>query len=348
VTERNLLRTLRGEKLTPPPIWLMRQAGRYLPEYRAVRATTGSFLEFCYTPDKAAEVTLQPIRRFGFDAAIIFSDILVIPDALGHPVRFEEGRGPVLEPLSVNDLSGPSGLGHLRREAMPGHLAPVYEAIARTRADLPDETTLLGFAGAPWTLAAYMIEGAGSRDFGAAKTAWFASPDGFMRLVELLTDAVIDHLKAQLAAGADAVQVFDSWAGVLPEDAFRALSIGPMKKIRSALAVSHPEAPVIGFPRGAGVLYIDYVRETAVDAVSLDYTVPDRLARELQSICVTQGNIDPYALVAGGSSLRREVERVKALAAGGAHIVNLGHGIVPQTPPDHVAELVASVRAANG
>lgn len=342
--EKKLLKVLSGDQISPPPLWLMRQAGRYLAEYRAVRETTSSFLEFCYTPDKAAEVTLQPIRRFGFDGSIIFSDILVIPDKLGHGVRFEPGHGPVLDQLSLAQIRDPAGLDYLSLNGFQDRLRPVYDAIQQVRSQLPTQTTLLGFAGAPWTLAAYMIEGGGSRDFAAAKTAWFSDPKGFSRLVRLLTEAVILHLQAQIDAGADALQIFDSWAGVLPENAFHALSIAPMADIKSALKQSHPGVPLIGFPRGAGSLYPLYAQKTGIDAISLDYTVPDALARSLQDICVTQGNIDPYALVAGGLSLDQEITRVRDLAKNGAHIVNLGHGIVPQTPVDHVQHLIHKIR----
>ncbi|MHA1114046.1 MAG: uroporphyrinogen decarboxylase [Alphaproteobacteria bacterium] len=318
----------------------MRQAGRYLPEYRALRAKSGGFLDFCYTPDLAVEATLQPIRRFAMNAAILFSDILVVPDALGQGVRFEEGTGPVLDAIASIENLPPFNSDSFRR-----HLAPVYEAVAEIKTALPDRTALIGFAGAPWTLACYMIEGGGSRDFFQVKGRAFTDADGFAALIDLLTEAVIVHLTAQIEAGAEAVQIFDSWAGILPEDAFRRWCIAPARRIVSQLAKSHPEVPVIGFPRGAGAMYPDYARETGIAAASLDTTVPlDWAVREIAPHCVLQGNLDPLLLVAGGAPLRTAVERILATLGDRAFVFNLGHGVVPQTPPEHVAELTRLLR----
>ena len=335
-----LLQTLAGTRFPTPPIWLMRQAGRYLPEYRKVRATTRSFLEFCYTPDKAVEVTLQPIRRFGFDAAIIFSDILVIPDALGQKVWFAEGEGPKLEALT-----DPAQFGQLSRARLPEHLAPVYEAIRRTRAELPKETALLGFAGAPFTLACYMIEGAGSRDFAKVKAWAFAHPESFGLLIDLLTESVVDHLCLQIESGADAVQLFDSWAGVLPEEQLFRWSLEPLLRISQGVRARHPTVPIIAFPRGVGPAALMYRRPDAFSALSIDTNIGAHwAAQELQPKICVQGNLDPLMLVAGGAALEHEARRILGKLGSGSYVFNLGHGVVPQTPPDHVARLVEIVR----
>ena len=335
-----LLETLAGTRFPTPPIWLMRQAGRYLPEYRAVRATTRSFLEFCYTPDKAVEVTLQPVRRFGLDAAIIFSDILVVPDALGQKVWFEEGEGPKLEALT-----DPADFGRLTRARLPEKLAPVYEAIRRTRAELPKETALLGFAGAPFTLACYMIEGSGSRDFAKVKGWAYRHPDSFGILIDLLVDAVVDHLVNQIDAGADAVQLFDSWAGVLPEEQLFGWSLEPMVRIAHAVHARHPKTPIIAFPRAVGPATLMYRRNDAFAALSIDTGIGAHwAARELQPHICLQGNLDPMMLVAGGAALEREATRILDKLGHGPLVFNLGHGVVPQTPPEHVAQLVETVR----
>ena len=313
MSDGKFLQTLAGTHFPAPPIWLMRQAGRYLPEYRAVRATTRSFLEFCYTPAKAVEVTLQPIRRFGLDAAIIFSDILVVPDALGQKVWFEEGEGPKLEALT-----DPAQFDRLSRARLTDFLAPVYQAIREVRAELPRQTALLGFAGAPFTLACYMIEGSGSRDFAKVKAWAYRDPASFGRLIDLLVDAVVDHLCNQIEAGADAVQLFDSWAGVLPEDQLIGWSLEPMVRIAHGVRARHPKTPIIAFPRA--------------------------VAQELQPHICLQGNLDPIMLVAGGTALEREARRILDKLAHGPFVFNLGHGVVPQTPPDHVAQLVEIVR----
>jgi uroporphyrinogen decarboxylase len=335
-----LIRTLRGEVADCPPVWLMRQAGRYLPEYRELRARSGTFLDLCYTPEHACEVTLQPIRRFGFDAAILFSDILVIPDALGQKVAFKQGEGPVLEPLrSVDDID------RLDRGRVIDHLAPVFETVRLLRRELPENVALIGFAGAPWTVATYMVEGGSSRDFATVKAMAYGAPDDFDRLIALLADATADYLIAQADAGAEVLQLFDSWAGVLPDLAFVRWVIEPTKRIVARIRAVHPTIPLIGFPRGAGVMYLPYAAGTGVDAVSLDTAVPlDWAAHEVQTMVAVQGNLDPILLRAGGKALADGVRRIRRTFAGGPFVFNLGHGIVPDTPPEHVAELVAVLR----
>jgi uroporphyrinogen decarboxylase len=318
----------------------MRQAGRYLPEYRAVRAKAGSFLDLCYAPALAAEVTLQPIRRFDLDAAIIFSDILVVPQALGMALRFEEGEGPRLDP--VCDARAVATLGFGRFETI---LAPVYEAIGRVREALPRDKSLIGFAGAPWTLAAYAIEGQATREFQSARLWALKDPQGFSQFMDLLTQSVARHLIAQLRAGADAVQIFDSWAGVLSPELFASWVISPARRIVANVREAVPQARIIGFPRGAGSHYPCFAAETGVDGVSLDTTVvPEWAATQIPGSVTVQGNLDPLALVAGGAALERETRRILSAFRGRAHIFNLGHGIVPETPPEHVAKLVHLVR----
>jgi uroporphyrinogen decarboxylase len=340
VSTGKFLETLAGTRFPTPPIWLMRQAGRYLPEYRAVRATTRSFLEFCYTPDKAVEVTLQPLRRFGLDAAIIFSDILVIPDALGQKVWFEEGEGPKLAALT-----DPAEFGRLSRARLPEHLAPVYEAIRQVRAALPKETALLGFAGAPFTLACYMIEGGSSRDFAKVKGWAYSHPDSFGLLIDLLVEAIVDHLTYQIDAGADAVQLFDSWAGILPEEQLFSWSLEPMVRIAHAVRTRHPKTPIIAFPRAVGPATLMYRRPDAFTALSIDTGIGAHwAAQELQPHICVQGNLDPLMLVAGGVALEREATRILDKLGHGSFVFNLGHGVVPQTPPENVAQLVEIVR----
>jgi uroporphyrinogen decarboxylase len=340
VSGSKFLETLAGRRFATPPVWLMRQAGRYLPEYRAVRATTKSFLEFCYTPDKAVEVTLQPIRRFGFDAAIIFSDILVVPDALGQKVWFEEGEGPKLEALT-----DPAQFGKLSRARLGDFLAPVYAAIKQTRAALPKETALLGFAGAPFTLACYMIEGSGSKDFAKVKKWAYAHPESFGLLIDLLVDSVVDHLSNQVEAGADGVQLFDSWAGVLPEEQLFRWSLDPLVRIAKGLRERHPSIPIIAFPRAVGPAALMYRRPDSFTALSIDTGIGAHwAAKELQPHICVQGNLDPIMLVAGGAALEREATRILDKLGHGSFVFNLGHGVVPQTPPEHVAQLVEIVR----
>ena len=334
------LDTLAGTRFPTPPIWLMRQAGRYLPEYRAVRATTRSFFDLAYTPDKAVEVTLQPIKRFGLDAAIIFSDILVIPDALGQKVWFEVGEGPKLEALT-----DPAQFGQLSRARLAEHLAPVYQAITATRATLPKETALLGFAGAPFTLACYMIEGGSSRDFAKVKLWAYRHPDSFGLLIDLLVEAIVDHLANQVEAGADAVQLFDSWAGILPEEQLFGWSLEPMVRIAHGLRARHPKVPIIAFPRAVGPAMLMYRRPDAFSALSIDTGLGAHwAAKELQPHICLQGNLDPLMLVAGGAALEREATRILDKLGHGSFVFNLGHGVLQQTPPDHVAQLVEIVR----
>ena len=334
-----LLRVLQGEALDPPPVWLMRQAGRYLPEYRALRAKSGGFLEFCYSPAAAAEATLQPIRRFGLDAAILFSDILVVADGLGAKVEFREGEGPVLEPTTRETLKD------LKLERVRAHLSPVYETVKRVRAALEPGRALIGFAGAPWTVACYMAEGRGSRDFPAPKAWMWRDPGSFDALIGRLVEATVEHLAAQIEAGADCVQLFDSWAGILPDAEFQRYSIAPTVRIAKALKQRHPGVPIIGFPRGAGVMLLNYAREAGIDAIGLDYTVPLATGRSLQERIPVQGNLDPILLLAGGAPMTARIRDIRQSFAGKPHIFNLGHGVVPPTPPEHVAELVAAVRA---
>ena len=339
--DKKLIRTLKGETLTPPPIWLMRQAGRYLPEYRATRAQAKDFLDLCFTPDLAVEVTLQPIRRYGFDAAILFSDILVLPHALGQRVWFEEGAGPRLEPLrDAGDIARlcPGGLHD--------KLAPVYETLRRLRRELPQGTTLIGFAGAPWTVASYMIEGQTSRDFVIAKTWAYRAPEEFAELIDVLVASTSDYLIAQVEAGAEVLQLFDSWAGVWPEAALRRWCLEPAAAIVRRVKTAHPEVPIILFPRGAGLVYEVFATEAGAEGLSLDTTVPLTWARErLQGRVALQGNLDPLLLIAGGAALEAGVSKILETLGKGPLIFNLGHGITPQAPPEHVEQLVAQVRA---
>ena len=288
ISQPALLRVLQGETIDPPPVWLMRQAGRYLPEYRALRAKSDGFLEFCYTPAAAAEATLQPIRRFGFDGAILFSDILVVADGLGAKVEFREGEGPVLEPLT------PQSLKLLKLGRVRPHLAPVYETVKRVRDALEPQRALIGFAGAPWTLACYMCEGAASRDFAAPKAWMWSDPSSFGALINLLVGATVEHLSAQVEAGADCVQLFDSWAGILPDAEFRKYVIAPTARITKALKQRHAGLRIIGFPRGAGPMIDAYARESGVDGVGLDYTMPLETGRAVQQRLPVQGNLDPF------------------------------------------------------
>jgi uroporphyrinogen decarboxylase len=333
-----LLRALAGERVAPAPIWLMRQAGRYLPEYRALRAKAGGFLDLCFTPEYATEITLQPIRRFGFDAAILFSDILVIPWALGQPLRFEEGRGPVLEPIA------PDRLERLEREGVVERLAPVFETVRRVKSALPPSTALIGFAGAPWTVASYMIEGGGSKDFLKAKCWALGAPERFEQLIDILEEATIDYLSAQVEAGAEALQLFDSWAGVLSETELERWSIVPLRRIVEGVKARHPSVPVILFPRGAGLGYARFAQAAGADGLGLDTTVPLRFAAELQKQITVQGNLDPAALVTGGRALEEGIDRILSALEAGPFIFNLGHGVVPETPPEHVAGLIERIR----
>ena len=322
----------------------MRQAGRYLPEYREVRAQAGDFLELCHRPELAAEVTLQPVRRFNLNAAILFADILLLPEALGQPLSFREGEGPRLMPLrSATDVA------KLSLARTSEHLSSVMETVKRVKSELPASTALIGFAGAPWTVAAYMVEGRGDGVFASARKWAYQDPAGFQRLIDLLVASTIDYLRGQIAAGVDVVQLFDSWAGLLPASAFRRWCTEPVAAIVAALRATAPEVPVIAFPRGAATMLPAFVEATGVDAVSLDTAIsPVWAASAVQPQCAVQGNLDPLALVAGGETMATEAADILTAFAGGSHIFNLGHGIVPETPPDHVAELVELVRGGQG
>jgi uroporphyrinogen decarboxylase len=335
-----LLRVLNGERAFTPPIWLMRQAGRYLPEYRALRARAGGFLELCFDPKRAAEITLQPIRRFGFDAAILFSDILVVPHALGQSVTFAEGEGPRLDPLS-----DPAALSRLRSEIDHTALEPVYDTIGRVKRELPPAVALLGFCGAPWTLATYMIAGCGTVDQLPARLFAYRFRDAFAKLIDLLVEASASYLRRQIAAGVDAVQIFDTWAGILPAGEFEQWCIRPVARIVEKVRSEAPHAKIIGFPRGAGTELGRYLDAVAVDAVGLDWTIELGFARdEIQRRRPVQGNLDPVALLSGGAALDRSVQAILAAFSGGPFIFNLGHGVLPNTPLDHVERLIGLVR----
>ena len=338
----SLSKTLSGDAVWPPPLWLMRQAGRYLPEYRELRTRSGSFWKMCMTPAIAAEITLQPLRRFPLDAAIIFSDILVVPFALGRTVVFEESIGPSLQPVdSTEGLDQDEG-------AWTSRLAPVHEAIGLVRGQLDRDVALLGFAGAPWTLATYMAEGRGSQDQRAAKLWGYRAPREFEKLLSLLERCIARHLVAQLEAGATAVQIFDSWASGLPARKFDEWVIAPTRRIVAEVRGAVPGARIIGFPRGATLEgYARYASETGVDAISLDTAAPmDWAARTLAPDMAVQGNLDPLALVAGGPALDRAIDDILEAMRGKRLIFNLGHGVVPETPVDHVALLLERVRQA--
>ena len=344
---KNLLRVLNGEALEVPPVWLMRQAGRYLPEYRAVRARAGSFLELCYTPELAEEVTLQPIRRFRFDAAILFADILLVPHALGQELRFVEGEGPRLDPVA-----DAAALGRLKPvDEIDEVLEPVYATVARLARSLPDEVALIGFAGAPWTVASYMVAGRGTPDQGPARAWMYRDPEGFSRLIDLITEATVHYLDRQIEAGVEAVKLFDSWAGSLTPEMFVRFAIDPARRIVAALKARHPRVPVIGFPRGAGAMYPEFATATGVAAVALDSAVPLGWARRAMSPSgpgqpgvALQGNLDPMLMVTGGAALTQAVKGIVATMRGAPHIFNLGHGITPDADPAHVEQLLRAVR----
>jgi uroporphyrinogen decarboxylase len=334
-----LLDVLHGKRQAIPPVWLMRQAGRYLAEYRAIRQTVSSVLDLCFAPKLAAEVTLQPIRRFGFDAAILFSDILVVPHALGRRVQFAAGEGPQLEPL--NDAGT---IGKLA-EVDDSILAPIYETVRLVKAELPSNVTFLGFCGGPWTVATYMVAGRGTPDQAPARMFAYREPDAFARLIEILVRASTHYLIQQLRAGVDAVQIFDTWAGVLPTAEFERWCIAPTRQIVAGVRQQIPDAKIIGFPRGAGTSLPRYIQGTAVDAVGLDWMIDLAYAREnIQSQKPVQGNLDPLALRAGGGALDRGVDTIVKALAGGPFIFNLGHGILPDTPVAHVEQMLKRVR----
>ena len=333
-----MLRVLDAEALYPPPIWMMRQAGRYLPEYREVRKKAGGFLDLCYSPELAAEVTMQPIRRFGFDAAILFSDILVVPHALGRELTFSEGQGPLLEPIL------PEEAAVLSPAKFHVNLRPVYEAVSRVRAVLAPDKALLGFCGAPWTVATYMIAGHGTPDQAPARLFAYRHSEAFDAMLAMLADVSAEYLIGQLDAGADAVQIFDSWSGVLDEDMFLRACVRPVKRMVDKVRAARPQARIIGFPKGAGSLYDTYRRDTGVTALGLDWSVPTSQARCLQLQGPVQGNLDPMRLVAGGKALDEGVDRVLETLGKGPLIFNLGHGITPEAPIAHVDQMIARVR----
>lgn len=336
---QSVLAVLGGEAIDPPPIWLMRQAGRYLPEYREIRASVPSFLDLCLDPELATEVTLQPIRRFGFDASIVFSDILMTPFALGRNVRFVEGEGPRLDPIDQDGIAG------LAMGGVEAALSPVFQTVSRVRHALASDKALIGFCGAPWTVATYMVAGRGTPDQAPARMLASRRPDLFGRLIDRLVEASVISLVGQLRAGADLVQIFDSWAGVLNERDFGRWSIAPTKEIIRQVRDAVPGARIIGFPKGAGLRLERYARETGVDAIGLDWTVPLDFARDrLQPHVAVQGNLDPIVLLAGGDELDRAIDGLIEGLAAGRFIFNLGHGILPETPIAHVERLVGRVR----
>jgi uroporphyrinogen decarboxylase len=341
--EKPFLRALNGESADVPPIWLMRQAGRYLPEYRAIRSTAPSFLDFCYTPALAAEATLQPIRRFGFDAAILFSDILVVPDALGQKVSFESGEGPRLEPLASH-----SDIDRLS-ELSIGRLEPVFETIDRVKGHLPTETAFIGFCGAPWTVASYMIAGRGTPDQAPARLFAYRHPDAFQLLINKLVQASILYLCRQISAGVEAVQIFDSWAGVLPAAEFNRWCLLPVAKIISGVRLIFPEAKFIAFPRGGAFHLGSFAENTGANAIGLDTAVsPSWINRWIPSNVALQGHLDPLALLAGGSAQHAAVHEIVESYRHRAHIFNLGHGILPQTPVENVEALLRQIRTPGG
>ena len=341
---KSLLRALAGERLSVAPIWLMRQAGRYLREYRALRDRAPDFLSFCLTPELAAEATLQPIRRFGFDAAIVFADILLVPHALGQRVGFREGAGP-----SLAALSSAADIRALTPERVSERTAPVRETLKLVRMALPETVALIGFAGSPWTVATYMVEGGPSRDFGRVKGWASGDPAGFAALIDCLVSATVTYLIGQIEAGAEVIQLFDSWAGVLAEPEFQRWVIEPTQRIARAIKRRHPAVPIIGFPRGAGPLYERYAIESGVDAVGLDPSITLAWARErLQSRKPVQGNLDPALLLAGGAEMAEAARAILTELRAGPFVFNLGHGILPDTPADNVSALIEIVRGTSG
>ncbi len=334
-----LLETVRGRRQARPPLWIMRQAGRYLPEYREVRARAGSFLELCYTPALAAEVSLQPLRRFELDAAILFSDILVIPDALGQEVRFETGEGPRLEPMT------PEGLGKLRPETVLDRLNPVFETLQQVKTALPPDKTLIGFCGSPWTVATYMIAGQGSTDQAAARIFALTQPQAFARLLDILVEASVTYLVRQFEAGADVVQLFESWAMNLDPQQFRDYVTAPNRRIVEGVRARIPGAAFIGFPRGAAAMLPAYADAVRPDVLGIDFsTPPESVDADLPKLLPVQGNLDPIRLLAGGAQLDAAIDGIIAAFGNRPHIFNLGHGILPQTPIENVERLVRRVK----
>ncbi|MDE3078925.1 MAG: uroporphyrinogen decarboxylase [Paracoccaceae bacterium] len=339
--DKTILRALRGERQPIPPVWMMRQAGRYLPEYRATRAQAGDFLSLCYTPELAAEVTLQPIRRYGFDAAILFADILLIAQALGADLWFAQGEGPRLSTITT-----PADLARLKPvDAIDEVLSPVYETVRILSRELPREATLIGFAGAPWTVATYMIAGRGTPDQGPAHALREADPATFDALIDLLVSATIEYLSAQVSAGAEVVKLFDSWAGSLKGDAFTRYALEPTRRIIAALKERHPGLPIIAFPREAGQGYVGFAKATGADCVALDNSVSaDWAAANVQVDGCVQGNLAPGYMVTGGDELVAETKRIVKAFSGGPHIFNLGHGITPDADPDNVQRMLDAIR----
>ena len=336
--QRRIIDVMEGKTFNPPPIWVMRQAGRYLPEYRETRAKAKNFLNFCYTPDLAVEATLQPIRRYAFDAAILFSDILVIPDALDRDVHFIQGEGPRMRPLADGEIE------KLDPSNVVEHLAPVMETVRRLRNQLPDETTLLGFCGAPWTVATYMIAGHGTPDQAPSRLMLYRQPKSVEHLLDVLVEASSRYLIAQIDAGADAVKIFDSWSGVLDEVAFQRCCVEPVRRIIETVKRERPGAKVIAFPKGAGHMYRGYREKTGADMIALDWTVPLSVAAEMQKEGAVQGNLDPLRVVAGREAIKEGVDRIVNALSGGPFVFNLGHGITPQADPEDMAYLVDCVR----
>ncbi len=342
MTQKTILRALRGETLPTPPIWMMRQAGRYLPEYRATRAQAGDFLSLCYNSDLAAEVTLQPIRRYGFDAAILFADILLLPQAMGADLWFETGEGPRLSTLTT-----PAQLAALRGpDDIHDTLAPIYETLRILKKELPAQTTLIGFAGAPWTVASYMIAGRGTPDQAPAHALKAADRATFSGLIDAISDATIEYLSCQVQAGAEVVKLFDSWAGSLKGQDFTDFAVKPAARIIAALKARHPDLPIIAFPREAGEGYVGFAKATGADCVAIDNSVtPEWAAQHVQVSGCVQGNLASSHMVTGGADLVRETRRVVDAFSKGPHIFNLGHGITPDANPDHVALMIETVRA---
>lgn len=341
MAEKPLLEVLGGTPVQPPPVWLMRQAGRFLPEYRALRASAGDFLGLCLNPALASEVTLQPLRRFGMDGAILFSDLPIVSYALGQGLRYAEGEGPVLPPIRTA-----ADLDALRVEGVAAAVAPIFETV-RLVAAQTGPATLIGFTGAPFTVACYMVEGHGSREFAEARGMAYSDPALFGRLIDLIIEGNLVYLRGQADAGAEALMLFDSWAGMLPPDQFRRWVIAPTARIVAALRETHPHIPLIGFPRLAGVMLGEYARGTGVQAVAIDTSMNPAVAADMvPSHIALQGNLDPLAVVAGGAAMQHSAASILDALRGRPHIFNLGHGVVPQTPPEHVAALVEQIRAA--
>ena len=339
--QKKLLQAFAGESQKVPPVWIMRQAGRYLPEYRELRATAGGFLDLCYNPEFATEVTMQPIRRFGFDAAILFADILLLPQALGMKLWFETGEGPRLEP--VTDMAEINSLKPI--DEIHETLNPVYETVKRLSAELPTETTLIGFAGAPWTVATYMVAGRGTPDQGPARRLMYQDPAAFQALIDLVTDATIEYLAKQVEAGAEVVKLFDSWAGALSGSTFEQYALKPAVKIATALKQRFPDLKFIGFPRGAGGGYVSFADAGVFDGLALDSSVPAEWARDnLQNKVAVQGNLDPMHMITGGEMLVSETQRLMDILSNGPYIFNLGHGITPEGKPENIEKMLKVIR----